>query len=82
MKTSTQKIPLSERAVVQRINRKLAKENEALRTSRQNSRAQSIVGNYYIVDLNRNAVTASQIDLEALARELGVIMDYECVDAD
>lgn len=71
------KVKISSRALMQRINRRLAKEGEVLRTSRGTSEIHNL-GNYFIVDLRTNSVTAHQIDdLEGLAREIGVIKPYE-----
>ncbi len=64
---------ISERALFARINRVLAKSNEALRKCRQDSRAYQSIGPYYIVDVNRNSIIASGItDLKDLAKDEGV----------
>ena len=69
---------LSERTVIQRINRKLAKESEQLHKCRKNSRTYSNLGHYYIVDTYRNTIICSGIeDLEGLARDVGVIAQGE-----
>jgi len=72
------KVPITERALSQRINRKLVGENEGLRSTRPGSEAASKLGRFYIVDLGRNSITAHGIDsLEQLGRELGVVRDHE-----
>lgn len=59
---------ITERALIQRINRRLAKEGERLCASRPRERAN--LGNYHTIDVNRNTVEAYHIDdLEAWARE-------------
>jgi hypothetical protein len=70
-------VPVSVRALIQRINRKLAPEGEALRTTRR--RWRSNLGDYYLVDLNRNFVTQQRVNLEALGRELGVLSPWEAL---
>ena len=65
-----------------RINRALAKEEKALRISRSNSE-KSNFGYSYIVDVNRNVVEAWGIqDFGKLAKEIGVIKDFEEVIED
>lgn len=68
-------VPVTARAMTQRINRALAP-NEQLKATR-GARAQTELGAYYIVDVRRNAITRSRIDLEELAKELGVLQPYE-----
>jgi len=71
------KVKLSQRAVIQRINRKLAKQDQKLNTSRMKSAGIHDMGRYYIVDTYRNAVVDSQINLETMGRKLGAIAEYE-----
>jgi hypothetical protein len=80
-------VPVSERALIQRINRKLAEEDQHLRKAR-GAQAQSNFGSYYIVNQNRNWVVAhargvddGQAWLEDLGRELGVLSKWEHVEA-
>jgi hypothetical protein len=40
------------------------------------------VRDFYIVDIKRNFIARKEIDLEALARELGVLKAWEAVCAD
>ena len=68
---------VSESAVIKRINRRLAKDGEQLRT-RRSERYWSDLGTHYIVDSN-NCVTASHVDLEQLGRELGALRPGEAV---
>jgi hypothetical protein len=76
------KVPVSERALLQRVNRRLAKDNEQLRTARGfrdglYRHEDSTLGRYYAVDLSRNVVTAAHIDLEKWGRELEVLKPWE-----
>jgi hypothetical protein len=69
-------VPVSVRALTQRINRVLAKDNEILKTSRGNRTS----GVYFTVNLSTNGVSAWGIDdLEAWTRkELpGVLQPWE-----
>ena len=79
--TSPTKIPLSERAIVQRINRRLAKQQEKLLRLRggRDSRWWNELGNHYVVDADDAIVIRTHVDIEALAKELRVVRDYECL---
>lgn len=66
------------RALIQRINRVLSKENETLKKSR-GMQAFLDLGDYYAIDVNRNYVSAKHIDPEKWGRELGVLKDFEVV---
>jgi hypothetical protein len=78
MKTKAGKIPVTMRALIQRINRKLAKEDfgppgEQLRKSKRS-------GVYYIINFRGNYVTHMDVDVEGLGRELGVLREWEQVE--
>lgn len=73
------KIPVSERALLARVNRKLAAEEEIVRKSRRAYSAGHVLvdqGDFVRVDVGRNCVIDA-VDLEALGRELGVLAGYE-----
>ena len=63
---------MNEAAIVKRINRALASEDEKLRKSRGGWTAANF-GDFYVHDWRRNIVTATHVDPEDLARELGVL---------
>ena len=69
--------PVSEKALRARINRKLAHDHEALRRCRTTSRDWATLGNWYIVDVYRNAITDKHVDLETCAKDLGVLGEDE-----
>jgi hypothetical protein len=69
-------VPVTERALIQRINRALRQDDQILRQAR-GEHARRELGNFYIVDVGRNFLAAQHVDLEALARELGVLKAYE-----
>jgi len=70
------KVPVTERALVQRINRKLKQDWKRLCTGRNES---SYLGRYYVVDTHRNTVLNFRIELETYARDLGVLQGWEAL---
>jgi hypothetical protein len=76
MKTESIKVPLSNRAIIQRINRRLAKNHEKLCKSR-GWQAQQNLGDYYLLDRYRKTVINSNVNVQTFARELGVIQEHE-----
>ena len=70
------KVKVAERALIRRINRKLANDQEKLCTTR-GDRWRSNLGDYYIVNLYDTTITATNVDPEAMARELGALKQYE-----
>jgi hypothetical protein len=80
------KVPVSERALIARINRKLKQEGRQLKTKRGNWR-EDISGPYYVLDVKRNAIVAggsahSRVDLEKLGRECGALEKWEVLEAE
>lgn len=71
------KVMVSERALIQRINRKLSKESKVLKTAREKSVGFQSTGRFYIIDDSRNLVATTDIKLEKLGRELKVLRPYE-----
>ena len=71
------KVPVTERALFSRCNRALAKDGESLRRCRADSPAANELGRYYTIDLHAGRVEAKHIELDELARELGVLADHE-----
>jgi hypothetical protein len=71
-----QKVLLTERALIQRLNRKLKPEGRQLRTSRTD-RMISTVGRVYAIDTQRNCIDSQDVDIAAWGRELGVLADWE-----
>ena len=66
------RIPVSERALIQRINRKLKTDGEQLKKCRSD-RWRGELGDYFILDVTRNAILHKDVDLEEWGRELGVL---------
>ncbi len=67
---------ITRRALIQRINRKLKPDRKMLRATRE-GRIRSEVGNYHVIDFRSNAITHTNVDVETMTRELGVLKDYE-----
>ncbi len=70
------KAGVSERALIQRINRKLAPELRGLKKSR-GWRAEHELGKYWILDFHSNFADELDIDLEDYGRELGALKEWE-----
>jgi hypothetical protein len=73
---------ISERALFERIKRRLRAEGECLRKCRQGSRCFNDLGSYYSISIAHNAVRDTHIDLEAWGRHLGVLKSNEVLAAD
>ena len=71
-----QRVPVSARAILQRINRKLKPDWKQLKTGR-GLLLERTVGRYYVIDIRRNCVTQQYVDVEDLARELKVLQSWE-----
>jgi hypothetical protein len=83
MSAKQMKVTVSERALLARVNRQLAKEGQTLRTSRS-AAERSNFSNYYVLDASGN-VTASGIDdLEKWVRKefAGMLKPFETLQAD
>ena len=82
MPKQVRRAPVSTRAIIQRINRKLAPKYRQLKRCRENSQGWDSLGDYYIVDLCQNAVVDTHVKVESLARELKAIGEWEIVVED
>jgi hypothetical protein len=80
MATKKATVPVSTRALIQRINRKLAADDMIIRTARS-ERARVDLGQYYVVNTRINGIVApyKHLNLEDLGRELGVMAEWEHV---
>jgi hypothetical protein len=72
------KAPVTQRAVIQRINRKLKPDYRQVKTAR-GPRAEQSLGRYYMIDSYRNAIVDTDIDLDQVARDLQVLGAWERV---
>jgi hypothetical protein len=65
-------------ALVKRINRKLAHKREQLKKTR-GADAWNDVGDYFVLDVERNLIVVTHLNPENLGRELGVLKRTETV---
>ena len=72
-----EKVLVSMRAVIARINRRLRPNGEMLKVMR--GRARDSVGDYCIVNFQRNWIANPNVDPEMVGREMGVLEDWEVV---
>ena len=75
-------VPVTMRAIVQRINRKLAADGyRRLKQSRGRpwKYLDHDVGTWFLVDGSRNCVERTHVDPEEFAKELGVLKPWEDV---
>jgi hypothetical protein len=70
---------LSVDAVVKRVNRRLARESWLQLKKSRGWRMRQEVGDYYVLDWNRNFVVRKYVDPAEFARELGVLGEFESV---
>lgn len=75
---TTATVPVTTRALFQRISRQLAKQGKELKAAR-GAHAQTELGAYYIIDNSTHTVTAKRVDLEQLGRETGTLAAHEHV---
>jgi hypothetical protein len=68
-------LPVTTRALTERIARVLARNGQTLRKTR-GAPARSAIGDLYILDA-KNVIVATNVDLMQLARETGVLKSYE-----
>jgi hypothetical protein len=73
------KAPITERALLQRVNRALADEGKAVSRPRGKPRADGPgpLGAFFMVDVKKKDVVQRNVDLVKLAKKLGAIKDYE-----
>lgn len=74
--TKRDKVSVSRRAVIARINRKLIHSDEAIRATR-GDRYRMELGDYYRLDFNRNFIMEKHVNVEELAREIECLSPWE-----
>jgi hypothetical protein len=72
---------VTERALIKRINRRLARDGEKVRKN-SNPRHLMDLGWYYVVDVWNNWFVASHVNLEQLGREVGALAEWEALSDD
>ena len=73
-----QKLSLTRKAVMARVNRKLAADGEQLRVMRGTDLNLGLhPGDYCVVSTKHGGINKWNFDLEEFARELGALKDWE-----
>jgi hypothetical protein len=67
-------VPVTLKALMARINRKLKADNEVLKAARS-PKVAARIGAFFVV--RANTIVTQQVDPEAFGRELGVLNDWE-----
>jgi hypothetical protein len=75
------KSQISKRALIARINRRLAADGRALKATRTEADRESM-GDFFIVELERGRIVEAKVDLVARAKELDILKPYEQVTED
>jgi hypothetical protein len=73
------RIPITTRALYQRIARVLRERGQILRSSGRNAQAQKQLGAHYLIDTITSTIVRKHVDLPSLADELAVLRPYERV---
>jgi len=73
-----EKVPVSMRALIQRINRTLKPDLETLKITRGEQMRRE-VGDYYRLNLRYNCISGKHMDPEEYGRNLGVLQPWETV---
>jgi hypothetical protein len=73
-------LQISKRALIVRINRRLASRDMVLKVAR-GARMHLDVGHYYVLNVRRNAIVRSRVSLEQLAQELDALQPWEDIAA-
>ncbi len=69
-------------ALAARVRRRLARERQLLRRCSPWSEQHGTLGNYYMVAAHTHDVLARHVNVEELARDLGVLPDHVVVEDD
>jgi hypothetical protein len=68
-------VPISKRALLARLNRKLDADHAAVKITRYNTPARRTLGEYYVVA--DGGVADSNVDLESYGRQHGALAQHE-----
>lgn len=71
------KKPVTETALIKRLNRRLVKLDLNLRKCPARSPWHKSLGNYYLMDIKQNAINGMNVDIAALARREGLLKPFE-----
>lgn len=76
LSVSKTKVPIKERALLARLNRKLAHDGFVVKKSR-GARSIQELGYYYMLSTHSPSIVDTHISLAVKAEEEGVLQDYE-----
>lgn len=71
------KVPVSKRALIQRINRVLSHDKRILKITRDSLKP--VFGDYYIIDLETNDISETNINLEKFGRKIKALRKWEAL---
>jgi len=74
------KVAVSERALIQRLNRKLAEEGQRIKKTIDGTRARIELGKFFIVDTKYRGCSHKNIDLEAWGRKHSALAEWETLE--
>ncbi len=75
---SEDRIAIDKRALIDRVNRRLKKNNQRLYRAKGANMLKDL-GACYIVDLSKEHVAQRHVKLEKFAREIGALKPYEYI---
>ena len=81
MAKKVEMVPVSARALIQRINRKLAAKQQKLKANRSD-RWRGELGDFYVIDLTNNVIVDKRVDLETLGKGLECLGAWERLASD
>jgi hypothetical protein len=73
-------VSISERALIQRLNRELQKDGLIIKKTRSQTKSAQELGDYYVVNFNQNSIVDKDLDLsdlEKMGREKKVLHGWE-----
>lgn len=81
-KTKTMTVPVSKRALIQRINRKLRADADGDSLANRvhatrGGRARQELGEYYLLHTRQNRILEADVDLEAFGRKVKALEPWE-----
>jgi hypothetical protein len=71
------KVQVTTRALILRINRKLADKEERLKAARGRRAREYTTGRYYIIDTYNKQLCYADVDLVKLGRKVGALQPWE-----
>jgi len=69
-------VKITQRELVRRINQKIAKNIEGVKKSKDGE-AHNETDEYYTIEFDQNNIITTDVDIEKLGKELGVLKDFE-----